>query len=272
MAASNLTQRVLTAVVMVPAMLALLFRGPAWGWLSFLVLAMLVSVHELYGMTYPGDRVAVVVGALLSGATLGSLWLFQAQPLLLLTVVMMLPFASICLALWRLDGVEKAALRVAIGSFGTLWIGLGLGSAALLRVRGGADGPAWVVITLGLAWLGDTGGYFAGRAFGKHKLYEAVSPKKTVEGAVGGIASTVLGILLLGHLLLPKVPWLHLTVLAVMGAVAGILGDLGESLLKRSVGVKDSGGIVPGHGGILDRIDAVLITAPMTLCYLLWLQ
>lgn len=257
---------------MVPLMLALLFRGPAWGWLGFIALALLVAVHELYSMTYPGDRAAAAVGALLGGATFGSLWLFQQQPLLLLTVVVMLPFASICLALWRLDGVEKAALRVAIGSFGTLWIGLGLGSAALLRVRGGSDGAAWVVITLGLAWLGDTGGYFAGRAFGKHKLYEAVSPKKTVEGAIGGIASTVLGILLLRSLLLPNLPWLHAVVLAVVGAVSGILGDLGESLLKRSVGVKDSGGIVPGHGGILDRIDAVLITAPITLCYLLWLQ
>ena len=102
---------------------------------------------------------------------------------------------------------------------------------------------------------------------GKHKLYEAVSPKKTVEGAMGGVASTVGFAVLVSLFMLPQVPIRDAVILGAIGSVSGILGDLGESLLKRSVGVKDSGGIVPGHGGILDRVDALAFTAPATWAY-----
>ena len=128
------------------------------------------------------------------------------------------------------------------------------------------------MLSLGLAWIGDTGGYFAGRAFGKHKLYERVSPKKTVEGAIGGVMSTIAFAVVMSVFFIPSLPVRDAVILGAVGAVLGICGDLGESLLKRSVGVKDSGGIVPGHGGILDRIDALLLTGPVTLLYLLWLR
>ena len=109
---------------------------------------------------------------------------------------------------------------------------------------------------MALAWLSDTGGYFAGRWLGKRKLYEAVSPKKTVAGSVGGVATVVVGVLAARPLLLPNLPWLDAALLAAIGSAMGQLGDLGESVLKRSVGVKDSGGVIPGHGGMLDRVDA----------------
>lgn len=267
---SNLLARLATAVVMIPILLGLIYWGPPWGWMAFVAVAAAVGAYELFGMTYPGDGTARVAGIILtSGVTVG-LWFGIERPALLVTIMLAVPILSMLLVLWRLGDIPTAALRVASASFGPLWIGGGLGAAALLRLAGGEHGGSYVVLSLGLAWIGDTGGYFAGRAFGKHKLYEKVSPKKTIEGAIGGMAATVAFALVIGYLLIPTLPTRDAVILGALGSFLGIFGDLGESLLKRSVGVKDSGGIVPGHGGILDRIDALLITAPLVLIYLLW--
>ncbi len=271
MAASNLTLRLASAAVAVPLLLLLLFAGPWWGWLAFMLVVSVVGAVELFGMTHPGDKVAIGGGVVLTWAVVLSVF-FGAQNdmRILLTAVVVFPFAAIALNLWRLQDIPLAALRMMASVFGPLWIGGGLGAIALVRVKGGEYGPAYVVLTLALAWISDTGGYFAGRAFGKHKLYERVSPKKTVEGAVGGVVATVAFVVGMRFVVLQAVSIRDAVILGALGSALGMLGDLGESLIKRSVGVKDSGGIVPGHGGILDRIDAVLITAPLVLIYLLW--
>jgi len=270
MAASNLTLRVATAVVMLPILFALLFLGQPWWWLVFLlVAACLPSAVELYGMAYPGDRVAQGVGALSIAAVTVAVYVAPEHPAVLLATVGLLPCVAIVLALSRLRDLQPAAVQLMTGVFGPLWIGGGVGAVALLRKLGAAEGAGLALLPLVLAWAGDTGGYFAGRAFGKHKLYEKVSPKKTVEGAIGGVASVVVFALGARALVLQSLSIRDTVVLAVLGGVLGILGDLGESLIKRSMGVKDSGGIVPGHGGMLDRIDTVLVTAPLTLAY--WL-
>jgi phosphatidate cytidylyltransferase len=116
----------------------------------------------------------------------------------------------------------------------------------------------------------DTGAYFAGRLFGRHKLYEKVSPKKTIEGAVGGLAAGI-GFAFLGRAIAPglgDLTPLDAILLGGVGAALGIVGDLFESLLKRSSGVKDSGDLIPGHGGVLDRIDALLFVGPFVYFYL----
>jgi phosphatidate cytidylyltransferase len=118
-----------------------------------------------------------------------------------------------------------------------------------------------------ITWFGDTGAYFAGRFLGKHKLFERVSPKKTWEGAIGGMVAAVGGAVLVTQLGLPKVGVHHAIILGVVVDAIGIVGDLVESMLKRAFGVKDSGWIMPGHGGILDRVDALLFTAPAVWLY-----
>jgi phosphatidate cytidylyltransferase len=123
-------------------------------------------------------------------------------------------------------------------------------------------------VVLLVAWVADTGAYFAGRFLGKAKLYEAVSPKKTWAGAWGGLAGSVLGVVALKLAFAHYLSWLDVVLIAVPGGILGQLGDLAESLIKRSVGVKDSGALLPGHGGILDRIDAVLFIAPYVYAYL----
>jgi len=142
----------------------------------------------------------------------------------------------------------------------------------LLRRDDPKWGASYIVMTLMFAWFSDTGGYFAGRFLGKHKLYEAVSPKKTVEGAFGGLAGSVVGGLLAHFWFLPVIPLEHVVPLALFAGALGQAGDLGESLLKRSTGVKDSGAIVPGHGGILDRIDALILTSTVVYLYTLWIK
>jgi phosphatidate cytidylyltransferase len=271
-AASNLTLRFGTAAVMIPLLLALLYAGPAWGWLLFLLAIAVVGAHEIFGMTHPGDKTARLVGIALTWGVCAAIWAYPYHPDVLLAAVLVIPTLSILFTLWRLGEMPTAALRVSASSFGPLWVGAGIGAIGLLRLKGGGDGASYVVVCLGLAWGADTGAYFAGRFLGKHKLYEAVSPKKTVEGMIGGVVAASALMVGMHYVLLPSLPIRDAVILGAVGSVMGALGDLGESVLKRSVKVKDSGGIWPGHGGMLDRIDAVVITAPVTLLYVVLVQ
>lgn len=265
---SNLAARLLTAAVAAPILLALIFLGPTWGWALFVAAACTVGSIELYGMTHPGDRVSQVVCTLLTLGLMAVLWFFGADVRALLAALMLLPICAVLLTLWRLGEMSTAALRMMAVIFGPVWLGGGLGAAILVHRDGGKDGPGFVLLSLMLSWLSDTGAYFAGRFLGKHKLYEAVSPKKTVEGAIGGIGGAIVGALLAHFLYLKSLPLGHAVGLAVVAGAIGQAGDLGESLLKRSFGVKDSGGIIPGHGGLLDRVDALLFTSALSYLYL----
>ncbi len=130
-------------------------------------------------------------------------------------------------------------------------------------------GPAALLTLLVIVFAGDTGAYFAGRSLGRHKLYPLVSPKKTIEGSVGGLIASIGGAALCAWLLVPQIPQSNALVLgAACGTVAQI-GDLAESMFKRASGTKDSGTLLPGHGGMLDRLDGVLFAAPVFLAWLI---
>ncbi len=272
-AKSNLAIRFLTAVIVGPLILALLYFGQPWGFAILVAAATLVGALELFAMTHTDDKVSRAICALLTVGVVFVLWQWGAEARVLVALLMLLPLVSMGLVLLRLGEMRTAALRVTAGAFGPLYLGGGMVSLALLRRDAGADGPSFVLLTFMLSWFSDTGAYFAGRFLGKHKLYEAVSPKKTIEGAIGGLAAAVLGGAVLGHYVyLRSLPLLDGVILAVVAGALGQAGDLGESLLKRSVGVKDSGGIVPGHGGILDRVDALLVTGTLTYLYVVWVR
>ena len=273
MAKSNLAIRFLTAVIAGPAILALIYFGQPWYFAAFVAVATLIGAWELFAMTHANDKLAQIVCSLFTLGVYGVLWQYTGNAKVLVAVLLLLPLASMCLVLIRLGEMRTAALRVAAGAFGPLYLGGGLATLALLRRDGGADGPSFVLLTFMLSWFSDTGAYFAGRFLGKHKLYEAVSPKKTIEGAVGGLAAAVLGGGVAAHFFyLRSLPLLDGVLLSIVAGALGQAGDLGESLLKRSVGVKDSGGIVPGHGGILDRVDALLVTGTLTYLYVIWVR
>jgi phosphatidate cytidylyltransferase len=271
---SNLVVRLVTGFIGAPLILALLYLGPAWGWLLFVTAAAIVGAFELFAMTHPGDRVSQAIGALLTVGVIGVLWTFGADAKAVLTLLLVMPILGMLLVLFRLGDIHTAAVRVMANTFGPLYVGGGLGAIILLRRDGNIatpyDGASFVVLALMLSWLSDTGAYFAGRFLGRHKLYEAVSPKKTVEGAIGGLAGGLVGALSAHFFFLRALPLTHAVLLALVATALGQAGDLGESLLKRSFNVKDSGGILPGHGGILDRVDATLVTATITYLYVTW--
>ncbi|NUO53185.1 MAG: phosphatidate cytidylyltransferase [Polyangiaceae bacterium] len=264
--------RLLTAAVAAPLILLLLFLGPIWAWLTFIALAAAIGAFELFGMTHDGDRVAQVIGVLLVEGVAFTLFHFGFDARVLVTMILVLPIVAQLLALWRLGDMSTAALRMMATVFGPLYLGGGMAAIVLLKRDAGGDGPGFVLLALMLSWLSDTGAYFAGRFLGKRKLYPAVSPKKTIAGAFGGLGGAIAGALLASFFYLKSLPVMHGIALAIVGGALGQLGDLGESLLKRSVGVKDSGGIVPGHGGILDRVDALLVTATVLYVYVLFVR
>lgn len=265
---SNLAMRLLTAAVAAPVLLSLIFIGPSWGWFAFVALACAIGSIELYGMTHPGDRVAQIACTALTLGVMAVMWWFGSDARALLMMFLALPICAIGLTLWRLGDMQTAALRTMAVIFGPVYLGGGLGAGVLLHRDGKVDGPGFVLLSLMLSWLSDTGAYFAGRFLGKRKLYEAVSPKKTVAGAFGGLGGAIAGALLAHFFYLKTLPLTHAIGLAIVAGGVGQAGDLGESLLKRSFGVKDSGGIVPGHGGLLDRVDALLFTSAITYAYL----
>jgi len=141
------------------------------------------------------------------------------------------------------------------------------GLTALAALRLFPDGGLWVVAALVITWGNDTMAYFAGRFLGKHKLYPEVSPNKTWEGFFGGFVGAIGFLFLQRAFFFPTLTVLDCLILGVLGSILGPAGDLCESMLKRAYGVKDSGKIIPGHGGMLDRIDALIFNAPMVLLY-----
>ena len=145
--------------------------------------------------------------------------------------------------------------------------------SALVRILLLPAGRFLIFVPFLMAFLSDTGAYFVGVFFGKHKLCPAISPKKTVEGFIGGIATAVVGMLIycliMDRFFLFKVNYLVALLYGLFGAVAGVMGDLSMSVIKRQTGIKDYGNLIPGHGGILDRFDSVMITAPLTEALLL---
>jgi len=261
--ASNLVVRLLTAAVAAPFLLYLMFWAPWWGFQVLVMAAVAIAAFELFGMTMGKDRVLEAYGVVASLAVATVLLFFPTPPILVATFAL-LPMAGLLFSLVRPDPIDKADRRIAWMIAGPLYIGL-LATIGRLHMRD--NGGGWVVLTMMLAWWGDTGGYFAGRAFGKHKLYEKVSPKKTIEGSIGGLAGSVLGALCAHYWYLQALPLVDGIILAVIAGALGQAGDLCESLIKRSTGVKDSGFIVPGHGGLLDRVDALVFTSAATWLY-----
>lgn len=163
--------------------------------------------------------------------------------------------------------LEEALPATAVCTLGTLYIAMLAGALLRLRLDFGTTGPLLVFYLMIVVWAGDAGAYYVGRRFGRTKLSPRVSPKKTIEGGIGGVIASMIAAAVIHLTFLPQFPLLHAVLAAVLLSVAGIIGDLAESLWKRSADVKDSGRMLPGHGGFLDRSDSILFTAPILYAY-----
>jgi phosphatidate cytidylyltransferase len=263
----NLRVRLLTVALLGPLLLLLLFFGPIWGWTVMLVLASAQGSFELGRMTHPSDSLSPRLFAVLGAVGSLSTVLTHYEPRALLTGILLVLLMAALAPLVRLGNISSAALRIYSGMAVPLYVGVLLGTLGLLRAD---HGPAFVFLTLTLAWMGDTGGYTFGRLFGRVKLYPEVSPKKTREGLLGSVVFSAGSALLAHFTYLPALGLGAAIALGVSGALLGQAGDLVESLLKRALGAKDSGNVLPGHGGLLDRIDALLVVSPLVYMYALW--
>jgi phosphatidate cytidylyltransferase len=279
---SNLVQRLLTAVVLIPILVVSMFVDPtSWSILAFSAVALMLAADEFLRMAiHPsrpgladgsGERAlglrvtfalasaGVVVGNTVYGTSTAMAPISFAATMLIATAVLV-----------RKQHLAEAGRTLSFALAGLIYVPM-LGCVWPLLKHD--FGPQWLFLALALAFSSDTLAYFFGRGFGKHKLYEAVSPKKTIEGSVGGLLGGVLAMVGFGHYwLAPELPIVHAVVLGVIGSMLGQLGDLVESMIKRTFGVKDSGNVLPGHGGMLDRVDGLLFVAPLVYYYgKLWL-
>lgn len=266
MALSNLTQRVLTALVGVPLVVGLLYLG-GWPFALLIAVAGLGAQHELYGLFRAGGQQPYRVAGMAMGAgVLGApLW----PPLALAAGVVGL--GLVAAEAFRPQEPQPLA-RLSATLFGVFYPAACFTSLVLLRQGrgpevGDAEAFGLALLVLVLIWTTDTFAYFTGRAFGRHPLAPKVSPKKTWEGAVGGALGALAVAVALRVAFMPFLAWADVLVVALLCGVLSQVGDLAESRLKRSVGVKDSGTLLPGHGGLLDRFDALLLAAPLVYLY-----
>jgi phosphatidate cytidylyltransferase len=162
--------------------------------------------------------------------------------------------------------LDEALPSSAIAVLATLYVGM-LGGSLIRLHDDFADGAKLVFFLLLVVWLGDAGAYYSGRTFGKHKLSPRISPKKTVEGLIGGVATAVVTAMVIHFTFFRNFPLVHVIIAGTILSVAGVVGDLTESMWKRSAAVKDSGTLIPGHGGFLDRFDSIFYTTPILYAY-----
>ncbi|MHB8845579.1 MAG: phosphatidate cytidylyltransferase, partial [Nitrospirota bacterium] len=162
--------------------------------------------------------------------------------------------------------VEGALEDIAVTLLGIFYVAMLFGFQ--VAIHAGSPGKRWLVFLFLVIWASDTGAYYAGTTWGKHRLYEKISPKKSIEGLVGGTLASAVVAVLCTVWLVPAMGWAEAVFVGALLALVGTVGDLVESLLKRSAGVKDSGTLIPGHGGILDRMDSMLFAAPVLFYYL----
>ena len=255
-----LKTRLLAAAVLMPAAIAWVWLAPLWLFALVAGLVVLGGAWEWGGLASAGGAAGRVAYAAVTGALMALSWFAVGRPAL--------RFALLCafLAFWlaMMLTLRVGAVGPRPGRAGTLvqgWLVLVPAFFALVVVRRGPGGPALAFTALGIVWAADAAAYFAGRAWGRHKLAPALSPGKTWEGAAGALAAAAATGALASLWSPVGIP--VLVPLAAGAAVFSIVGDLAESRLKRLAGAKDSGSLIPGHGGILDRVDSITAAAPV---------
>ena len=269
MALPNLAQRLISAVVLLPIIGALITWQQAWGFGALVLVVAAIGLHEYATIALGGAGARLRVGVIVLGVALtAGIYALPAY-----TVVWMLAafMATAALVLFDPGDIPAAGARLGIALFGVFYLGLLCAPMAILQ-RDAPHGRAWVLMAIALTFGNDTGAYFAGRGLGRHKLYPAVSPAKTVEGGIGGMLAGLLVMLVARALFVPWLTVRDCLLAALPAGVIGPIGDLVESLIKRAFGVKDSGHLIPGHGGMLDRIDALLFVSAWLYVYALYLR
>ncbi len=283
----NLKLRIGTALVGVPVILALLTSMGVEGvaFFSWVVsMGMLYEFSKLFFSLPDASVKTILLLAINTGIHFFNYWLtvgissafLGMMPVFFLSIVFLFMVPKLLnyggfTALNSEDGIQKLSkhfyelMAACFGLVYASWLPM-----LMVSIRQSNHGKYWLVFMMLAVWSSDTFAYFAGKFFGKTLLYETVSPKKTWEGALGGSIGALFISILYSHYFLSSISLLEISVMSLTISVASILGDLCESLMKRAVNVKDSGSILPGHGGFLDRFDGVVFALPVMYAFL-WL-
>ncbi|MFQ5673560.1 MAG: phosphatidate cytidylyltransferase [Nitrospinales bacterium] len=251
-------KRVLSSVLLLPILIAVIYFGSPVVFYLVVLAAVLLGIYEYFALISEiGITGFPVMGFVLSFLLTLCFYFggqFLAQWILAATVLLFLAWFVLE------KDIRTAFDQIAYTFLGIFYVAGLLGSFVLIRNL--AEGQYYVFFVLLVVWLGDTAAYYVGRNFGRHPLAPVISPKKTVEGAVAGLTGSLAGGWIAQLWFLPDVALAHCLIMALICGMIGQFGDLAESLLKRSARAKDSGSLIPGHGGILDRIDGLLFAGP----------
>jgi len=255
------SRRVYAALVFVPLFYALVRYAHPLAFFGLVAAAALISVAEFYRLHFRDEGLPSAVMTVGFGATSLVLASFQwPGGVSERTLVLIIVIGALLHRLSARRTVTHGLMDPAIVAFGPLYIGLCLGH--LLPTRALPDGEYLIFGLFLITWAADTGAYYAGTSLGRHKLAPSISPNKTVEGLAGGLMASILAAFLAQAWFLPSWTTADCVAVAFLLTLAGLLGDLAESAMKRGAGVKDSGSLIPGHGGMMDRLDSLLFTAP----------
>jgi phosphatidate cytidylyltransferase len=253
-------QRLIPGIFMVVLWIMLLFLAPPFMFWCALTIGSAIALHEFFRMIdkTPGTGILILsvltcLIPVLASADGSPTEVLIGSYLALLGLIMLTIF-------FYTQFTDPLAFLMQSG-FAVFYIALCSSFLVLLRFL--PAGNSWLLVLTAITAGSDTGAYYSGRAFGKQKLCRSISPAKTINGAIGGILVAVLAATLIGAFLLPEVGSVQLALATALLAVVGIAGDLAESVLKRGTGIKDSGTLLGGHGGLLDRVDSLLLTAPL---------
>lgn len=261
---SSLKSRVLTASIGIPLLILLVGWGPSWAFVGFFVVLNAVALREYFAMAFPGSA-SEQLGGILLGLSLSLVVLFSrvAEGELGLGVVLVLFFSIYVFIPGKL---QQRWNRLSWTLLGAVYLGYLLPHWVLLFRM--PHGRAWVFFVLLVIMMGDTAAYVAGTLLGRRKLAPELSPGKTIEGTLGYVAGSVVGGCLGARFLITELSATEVIALSGALSILGQMGDLFESLIKRVFAVKDSGGLLPGHGGLLDRLDSLIFPAVFATTYL----
>ncbi|MDD5167870.1 MAG: phosphatidate cytidylyltransferase [Syntrophales bacterium] len=257
-------QRWLTAIAAVPALFAIVYFGSAIVFSALILLVIVAGIFEYNALAFGGTcRFEKIEGLVLAFLIPIVFYLGSAPDVLgLLSLAFLMIFF---LYIPRISREPFDLLPVMKVVFGFMYVPLMM--SHLIWLRQADNGILWIFFVIVLAFSGDVAAFYIGRTFGKKKLLPMVSAGKSVEGTIALVAGSTVCCVIYSILFLPALPAAHAAALGFVGSVLGQLGDLCESVIKRAAGVKDSGVILPGHGGILDRLDCLIFIGPFTYYY-----